>query len=209
LILTGSRASPLAQAQFDEIQKEVGCLLPVWVKTVGDFDRTTSLRGLGKTDFFTKEIDEMVLSSKVRIAIHSAKDLPNPLPKGLRLVALTKGLDPRDSLVFRQEESLNSLALGSLIATSSQRREDVVKALRSDFSFTDLRGTIQERLLLLDTKKVDGLVVAEAALIRLKLTHLSRLILEGETTPMQGRLAVLARENDLEMRDFFAALFRS
>ena len=209
MILTGSRASPLAQAQFDEIQKEVGCLLPVWVKTVGDFDRTTSLRGLGKTDFFTKEIDEMVLSSKVRIAIHSAKDLPNPLPKGLRLVALTKGLDPRDSLVFRQEESLNSLALGSLIATSSQRREDVVKALRSDFSFTDLRGTIQERLLLLDTKKVDGLVVAEAALIRLKLTHLSRLILEGETTPMQGRLAVLARENDLEMRDFFAALFRS
>jgi len=210
LILAGSRASPLARAQVDEVQKQLSVpLQPVWVETKGDRDQLTSLRSLGKTDFFTYELDQMLLEKKIRIAIHSAKDLPDPLPEGLCLVGVTAGVDPRDSLVLRSNETLESLPLGAKIATSSERREEAVKKLRSDFCFIDLRGQIAERLSKLDTKEADGVVVAEAALIRLQLTHLNRVILEGETTPLQGKLAIVARSDDFEMRDLFAALSRS
>src|SRR6266852_5250049 len=98
----GARGSNLSRAQMAEVQKEWGlrCEL-VWVTTTGDLDKKTSLRGLEKTDFFTRELDQMVLRGEIDGAIHSAKDLPDPLPKGLKLAALSKGVDPRDSLVFR------------------------------------------------------------------------------------------------------------
>jgi hydroxymethylbilane synthase len=210
MILAGSRSSPLARAQVLEVQKEISVILdPVWVETVGDRDLTVSLRTLGKTDFFTRELDLMLLSGAIRIAIHSAKDLPDPLPNGLSLVALTQGVDPRDSLLLRYGDTLEGLPKGAKIATSSVRREEMIRKLRSDLSFIDLRGKIGDRLLKLESREADGVVVAEAALIRLQLTHLNRLILDEETTPGQGRLAILARSDDLEMRDLFAAISRA
>lgn len=205
-ILVGARSSPLSRAQFEEVRNALQCgssLEPVWVQTTGDIDKQTSLRALDKTNFFTKELDEMLLQGKIRISIHSAKDLPDPIPKGLSLIALTKGVDPRDSLVFRPHENL---AMIRTIATSSERREEVVRSLRSGLRFVDLRGTIGERLALLEKRVVDGVVVAEAALIRLGLTHLNRLILPGETAPMQGRLAILSQEGDEEMSRIFKPL---
>jgi hydroxymethylbilane synthase len=165
----------------------------VYTDTYGDKDRKTSLRTLGKTDFFTREVDELVLSNVCDIAVHSAKDLPDPLPNQLALIALTKGVDSRDVLVLRDGESLDTLSEGAVIATSSERRAEAVKELREDFRFIDLRGTIGERLQLLAEKKADGIVVAEAALIRLKLTHLNRIYLPGSTTTGQGRLAIVGK----------------
>ncbi len=163
-----------------------------WVQTIGDRDRTTSLRTLDKTDFFTRELDQLLLAGAIDAAIHSAKDLPEPLPQGLTLAALTKGLDPRDSLVLREGETLQP---NSLIATSSLRREETVRALCPTARFIDLRGTIHERLAKLHKKEADGVVLAECALIRLKLTHLNRIPLPGETAPLQGRLAIIVRSN--------------
>lgn len=197
----GARSSPLSRAQVKEIQNEIGISFDmIWVETRGDKDKATSLRGLDKTDFFTRELDEMVLRGDVDIAIHSAKDLPEPLPNGLCLAALTKGVDPRDSLVFRE------IKTGSLIGTSSERREEAVRLLFPDVRFTDLRGTISERLQKIERKEIDGAVIAEAALIRLQLTHLRRVILPGEPPPLQGRLAVVARSDNLAMRRLFATI---
>jgi porphobilinogen deaminase len=78
--------------------------------------------------------------------------------------------------------------------------------LRQDLTFRDLRGTISQRLALLEQKQADGIVVAEAALIRLGLTDLNRIILPGETIEGQGQLAVLARQFDEEMQTIFACL---
>lgn len=211
-LIIGARSSPLSKAQTREIEQLMLSHHPHlrfsyrFVTTHGDCDRTTSLRSLDKTDFFTREVDELILSGECRIAIHSAKDLPDPLPKGITMVALTRGVDPSDSLVFRAGENISSLRSGSPIATSSQRREDVVKQLRSDLSFVDIRGTIEERLHKLDSGEVDGVVIAEAALIRLGLTHRNRLKLPGETVPYQGQLAVMARENDGEMTKLFSCI---
>jgi hydroxymethylbilane synthase len=207
-IKTGARSSPLSKVQFEEVAGELRAhhpeiiLEPIWALSPGDKDKETSLRSLGKCDFFTRDLDEMLLNGKIRIAVHSAKDLPEPLTRGLQVVAITKGLDPRDSLVTRDGETLQS---GFRIATSSQRREEAVNKLCEGLLFSDLRGRVGERLARLERGEVDGVVVAEAALIRLKLTHLNRVFLEG-AVPLQGRLAVVAREGDAEMKRVFQCL---
>lgn len=201
----GARSSPLSRAQVEEIASQVPFELdPIWVETMGDQDLATSLRFLGKTDFFTRELDQLLVVGAIRLAIHSAKDLPDPLPKGLCVAARSKGLDPRDCLVVR--DSLAALPAGAWIATSSERREKAVSALRADFRFKDLRGTIHQRLEKLETGEADGVVVAEAALIRLKLTHLNRVYLPGPVAEGQGRLALVCREDDLELIDLLSCI---
>jgi hydroxymethylbilane synthase len=207
-----ARASKLSQAQVKEVEEEIRkfhpeiFLEPLWVTTTGDKDLSTSLRTLDKSDFFTREIDALLLQEKCRIAVHSAKDLPEPLPEGLKIVALTQGVDPSDSLVMPEGKSLTSLPKGARIGVSSLRREKKIQELRADFVGIDIRGTIDARLEILNSGKIDALIVAEAALIRLGLNHLNRLKLEGETAPLQGKLAILARSDDLEMEELFSLL---
>lgn len=211
-INVAARSSALSKAQVSEVEGELRAFhphvifSPEWIQTHGDQDRSTSLRSLPKSDFFTREVDAKVLAGACRVAVHSAKDLPEILPMGLKLVALTRGVDPRDALVFRKGQALETLPRDARIGTSSARRDELLRSMRPDLICTDVRGTIEERLKLIDQGVIDGLVVAEAALIRLGLTHLPRLILEGETAPLQGRLAILAREDDEEMDALFACL---
>lgn len=189
-MLIGARSSPLSRAQVEEIKQELNIdFETLFVSTTGDKDKITSLRTLGKTDFFTRELDEMLLSGEINAAIHSAKDLPDPLPVGLSIAYLSKGLDPRDSLVFKKEPI-------RVVATSSKRREDAVKELYPDCTFVDIRGTIHERLARLD-QDVDGVVIAECALLRLKLDSYKRVILSGHVVEGQGRLAIVCRTSDL------------
>jgi len=211
-IVVCARDSPLSKAQVEEVLLALRpfypsgvCFVPKYIKTRGDLDKSTSLRTLEKSDFFTKEIDETLLGKRCDVAIHSAKDLPEPLPKGLKIVALTRGVDPRDVLVFNDEFKENR-SRQLVIATSSARREESVRKIGGDVRFVDIRGTIQERLAKLSTKEVDGVVVAEAALIRLKLTHLPRIFLEGESAKGQGQLAVVARTDDEKMAALFHCL---
>ena len=87
MITVGARGSPLSRIQVEEVYAEIRgnhpniLFHPIFVDTLGDQDKKTSLRNLNKTDFFTREIDQMLLAGECRIAIHSAKDLPEPLPK--------------------------------------------------------------------------------------------------------------------------------
>jgi hydroxymethylbilane synthase len=211
-ITVGARGSHLSRVQCDEVLQELRqhhphvLFHPIWVETTGDKDLKTSLRTLDKTDFFTKEIDQLQLAGQCRIGIHSAKDLPDPLPRGLVLAALTKGVDPSDSLVLQNGATLQTLPQKARIGTSSARRDQNIRALRPDLICVDIRGTIQARLDLLDRGVVDGLVIAEAALIRLKLTDRTRLPLPGERAPLQGQLAIIALEKDAEMEQLFACI---
>jgi hydroxymethylbilane synthase len=203
-----ARNSPLSLVQVKEVLAELKDVSFTVLSrpSKGDLDLNTSLRSLDKTDFFTYEMDQMVLSGECRIAIHSAKDLPEPLTEGLQIVAITRGLDPGDSLVMREEECFDLLPSGAKIATCSLRREEAVKGLRDDLTFIDLRGTIHKRLEVLDTFEADGVVVAECALERLGLTHLNRIRIPGPPLSMQGRLAVVSRKNDGEMEELFRPL---
>ncbi len=195
-IIVAARDSKLSRRQVEEALAGID-YEPMWVKTTGDHDLKTSLRTLDKTDFFTREIDQLLQRGKCRIAVHSAKDLPDPLASGLVLAALTKGIDPSDVLVF------NSLPPNAKVGSSSPRRDAMIKHYRSDLQIVDIRGPIDARLEMIDQGKLDGVVIAEAALIRLNLTHRNRIRLEGEPAPLQGKLAIIARQDDLEILDFF------
>ena len=210
-IIVGARSSLLSRAQVEEVlllllkhHPDV-FFLPKWFATTGDLDLKTSLTHLEKTDFFTKEIDEAVLQGTCRIGIHSAKDLPESLPDSLCIIAYTKGVDPSDVLVLRSSERLETLPLGAKIGTSSLRREKNIKALRPDLVCMDIRGTIDARLKALDDGEFDGVVMAQAALIRLKLNR-NTLLLPGESSPLQGRLAIVANKEDEEMKELFSCL---
>lgn len=211
-LTVGLRASPLAQVQGNEVLFELRKVhphikfYPVLIKTTGDNDLKTSLVTLERSDFFTRQIDELLLGGGCRISIHSAKDLPDPLPCGLMRVALTRGVDPRDALVFRVGHTLSDVPIGGRIGTSSKRREEVIKAVREDLVCADIRGVIQYRLAQLDRGSYDGVVIAEAAIVRLHLQARSRLLLTGPTPALQGKLAVLAREGDEEMKNLFACI---
>lgn len=206
----GARASRLAKVQWEEMAQELFALgvqwelKPVWIETLGDRDRTSSLKGEVPPDFFTRELDAALLEGEIDLAVHSAKDLPDPLPSELEVFHMTEGVDARDALLLREGSSLYTLPAGSRIGTSSLRREAAVRSLRPDLFFVDIRGNIEERIALLEEGKVEGLVVAEAALLRLRLTHWNRVHLPGSTAKGQGRLALVGKKGadfDFVFRD--------
>lgn len=208
-IRIGARKSPLSIAQVKEIYHELLKFAPEvefglkTYDTPGDRDLITSLKPLEKTNFFTHDIDEAVLSTEVDIGIHSAKDLPEPLDPNLEIYAITQGVDTRDSLVMYPPYTLKTLPQKSRIGVSSVRREEFLKEIRPDFQFIDIRGNIQQRLDLLKVKKVDAIVIAEAALIRLGLTDINRTILSCDTAPLQGKLAIVGKKGNEQLIKLF------
>lgn len=206
-----ARTSPLSRKQVEEVQREISqyypevILEPYFIESYGDKDLVTSLR-TAASDFFTKEIDEAVLSGRCSLAVHSAKDLPDELSEGLEIIALTQGVDPKDVLVFREGQSLKDLKEGSIIGVSCTRREEAILNLNASWVCKDIRGTIDRRLSLLNEGQYDAVVIAEAALIRLGLTHLNRMDLAIKVHPYQGKLAIVARKNDQAMKELFASL---
>ncbi len=65
-IKIGARNSPLSHKQVEEVCAEIHQKVPhlffetIYVDTLGDKDKKTSLRMVGKSDFFTRELDEML-----------------------------------------------------------------------------------------------------------------------------------------------------
>lgn len=206
-VKVGARGSNLSQKQVWEVLNELKSFYPavsfepVWMQTSGDKDLKTSLKFLENSNFFTKELDDKLASGEIRLSIHSAKDLPDPLKQGLCIVALTQGLDPADSLVTAK----NFTGTGK-IATSSIRREKTILDLYPKAQIVDIRGTIEQRLSYLERQEIEGLVVAECALIRLGLTALPRIRLPEPYATYQGQLAVLARSDDVEMQHLFSCI---
>ena len=126
IIQVGARGSKLSKKQTEEVLSEISVFYPgisfelKLIETIGDKDLKTPLSSMGKTDFFTKEVDECLINKGCRIAIHSAKDLPDPLAEGLQIIALTKGKSPIDSLVI-SSDGMGRAAWGSPLLAQSQR----------------------------------------------------------------------------------------
>lgn len=207
-----SRGSKLALVQVQEvltglkyhhpeIEFSLRCLA-----TKGDKDQKTSLKDLESTDFFTDQLDQHLLEKKARIAIHSAKDLPEQLPKGLKVIALTACRNNQDTLVLRKQLNLKKLKKPLKVGVSSLRREEGLKQLFKHLQFHDIRGTIDQRLSLLNKGTLDAVVIAKVALMRLGYTHLNQMDLDIDTPSLQGSLAVVAREDDIEMARIFSSI---
>jgi len=209
LIKVAARISPLSQAQVKEVHQllsSVGSFefLPIFLESKGDVDLKTPLTELAKTDFFTQNIDELVISGDADIAIHSAKDLPEKILEDLEIIAITEGIDPRDSLVSFNY-TLEMLPNNAVIGTCSDRRTSEIKRLRPDVIIKPIRGTINHRIDQLKEGHFDAIILAEAGLLRLNL-DVPRQILNIEHAPLQGKLAIVARKDHLSMKSLFKAL---
>ena len=192
-IRIATRQSPLALLQVEELVREAGITDYELVKltSYGDRHKEQSLMDGGLApDFFTRELDEALLSGKADIAVHSAKDLPYPLTDGIEVIALTEGKDKTDSLVARDGLTLASLPQGSRVGTSSAQRKEELLRVRPDIEVVPIRGTIEERIAQVDSGTVDALIVATCALERLGLLHRATERLPFKTHPLQGNLAV-------------------
>lgn len=176
----------------------------VSVSSFGDKNKEISLLENPPADIFTRELDEAILNGTADVAVHSAKDLPFPLPAGLEVVALLKEFDQSDSLVSKNNLTLIELPTGSKIGTSSPTRKKELLALRPDMEVVSIRGTIEERIAQVDNGQIDALIVATCALQRLDLSHRIAEVLPFETHPLQGNLAIVAKENRDDLKKLFA-----
>ena len=126
-IRVGSRASRLAKVQVEEVLDlltRAGLKVDyeaVTFDTAGDKDRTTPLTTNPADDFFTDTLDKALLDGKIDIAVHSAKDLPKLLCKGLDIIALTESIDDTDAFIGRMK--FNALPKGAKVGTSSPVRQ--------------------------------------------------------------------------------------
>lgn len=206
----GTRASRLALAQVEEIInvfRKQNLKLSFEINkfnTLGDMDKITPISEIEGTDFFTKEIEHALLENKIDMAVHSAKDLPETLPKGLVIGLITKSIDPYDCLISKGNLKLNELKLQAKIGTSSQRRKDQIKSYRKDFTLIDIRGNVEKRLRLLENSPLDAIVIAGAGLMRLGLENMitQRIPLEVlKPHPLQGSLAIEIKEDNRELKN--------
>jgi uroporphyrinogen III methyltransferase/synthase len=202
-----SRNSPLALLQVEELFRLLPSL-PYKVEAVssyGDRHKDVSLMSGIAEDFFTRELDAAIADGRADIGVHSAKDLPYPLPAGQELYCLTAAADKSDALVSRHGLTLRELPAGSRIGTSSRLRREELLQLRSDIEVVSIRGTIEERLAQVDDGSIDALIVASCALQRLGLADRIAERLPFATHPLQGHLAVTGRCGRPEVKALFAA----
>ncbi|WP_201456780.1 hydroxymethylbilane synthase [Chlamydia sp. 17-3921] len=193
-----SRSSALAKAQVyecvDLLKKHYPALRfeLITTTTKGDRDKKTSLRLVENSNFFTKDVDDLVSQGKCHIAIHSAKDLP--AISNLPIVAITQSLHPADLLIYaNRHEGYPPPSLNLRLGSSSIRRAETLKKLFPLGQVLDIRGTIEERLQQLEDGKYDAIVLAKAAALRLHLTFSCSQELPPPYHPLQGCLAITAR----------------
>ncbi|GJL97221.1 MAG: porphobilinogen deaminase [Hyphobacterium sp.] len=180
-----TRNSPLALAQARLTQarlmaatgQSIDAFPILGLTSTGDKLTDRTLIEAGGKGLFTKEIDEALLSGDASIAVHSMKDVPTELPKGLELGAILEREDPRDVLLTADGScQLNDLAEGARLGTASLRRQAQALALRPDLDVTTLRGNVGTRLAKLKAGDIDATFLAIAGLKRLGRS-------EGDLTP--------------------------
>ena len=192
-----ARGSRLSRLQVEEVFKNFPELAYEikYLESYGDKNQQISLlNGEAPADIFTRELDDAIRQGDADIAIHSAKDLPYPLPEDMEVIALFPAFDTTDSLVSRDHKELAELPAGSIIGTSSPLRKKGLNELRPDLTIKGIRGCIEERVQQVKDGKYDAAIVATCALKRLGMEDEIAEVLPFPTHPLQGFLAITAKK---------------
>ena len=198
-----ARGSRLSRLQVEEVFKNFPELAYEikYLESYGDKNQQISLlNGEAPADIFTRELDDAIRQGDADIAIHSAKDLPYPLPEDIEVIALFPAFDTTDSLVSRDHKKLAELPAGSIIGTSSPLRKKGLKELRPGLTIKGIRGCIEERVQQVKDGKYDAAIVATCALKRLGMEAEIAEVLPFPTHPLQGFLAVTGKKVKSEER---------
>ena len=183
-ITIASRESPLAMWQAEHIKTQLNLLYPDLTiqikgfKTQGDIILDKSLATIGGKGLFIKELEQALLNKDADLAVHSMKDLPMNIMEDFQLAAITKREDPRDAFISELYNSFDDLPAGSVVGTSSLRRQSQIKAKYPHLEISPLRGNLQTRLNKLKKGDYAAIVLAAAGLIRLGLKDKITMFLE-------------------------------
>jgi len=217
ILRIGTRGSPLALAQADEVRERLARIhggsrervrLEI-IRTSGDLIRDRPLMEIGGKGLFTKEIEQALLAGSIDAAVHSAKDMPTVLPAGLGIAAVPPREDARDVFISPKAQSLRDLPEGAIVGTASLRRQALVKRLRPDLKVVSIRGNVETRLAKLQAGAVDAIVLALAGLKRLGIADRATAVLELEEflpAAGQGIIAIEARAEDTRVLPLLAVL---
>jgi hydroxymethylbilane synthase len=202
-IRIGTRDSALALWQARHVQNLLrnidleSVLVPI--KSSGDLNLSQPLYAMGITGVFTKELDIALLNNQIDLAVHSMKDVPTQLPKGLVESFVPERGTATDVIVMKSDTLKND---NHVIATSSLRRQAQWLNRYPNDEIVPMRGNVQTRLNKLKNQEWDGAIFAKAGLERLKINPKNTLTLDWMIpAPAQGAVMVVARSNDPKMTD--------
>lgn len=213
-VVIGTRGSPLARLQAEEVATALRTRHPERevrlhvVHSRGDRDKEASLADMG-LGVFTGELESALRAGDVDVAVHSLKDLPTDPPEGLTIAAVPPRQDPCDVLVSRDGATIDALAAGSRVGTSSPRRVALVRSLRADLEMLPIRGNVGTRLRKVLHGDYEAVVLAAAGLRRLGLEGHAAEVFDPSVfvpAPGQGALAVEVRAEDAEMAELAVPL---
>ena len=219
LLRIGTRGSPLALIQAEEIRRRLAAAYPelaapsaleiVTIRTTGDLVRDRTLAAIGGKGLFTKEIESALLAGEIDLAVHSLKDMATQLPDGLVIACHLPRADPRDAFVSARAKRLLDLPQGAVVGSSALRRQAQLLRARPDLRVVALRGNVETRLGKVSEGKVDATLLAVAGLARLGLESRITEILSADLmlpAPAQGTIAVEARAGDDRVQRYLAPL---
>ncbi len=215
-IRIASRASKLALTQTNIVLSSLKKLSEdleisiVEVSTKGDRDKSDFLYKSESIGFFTSEVENALLEDRADIAVHSLKDLPTAITKGLIIAATPKRESVADALIATgQVSSISDLPAGATVGTSSLRRIAQLNHIRNDLKYVPLRGNVETRVSKVANGLIDAAIVACAGLNRLGLSEKISAVLPPEqffTAPGQGALAIQVRADDTELIELVSQL---
>jgi len=211
-LIIASRESALAMWQAKYIQATLQKLYPncdvqiLGMTTTGDQILDTPLARIGGKGLFVKELETALADGSADLAVHSMKDVPMNLPEGFMLVATGEREDPRDAFISNDFNSLADLPHGSVVGTSSLRRQSQLQARFPHLKIESLRGNLQTRLRKLDEGQYAAIILAAAGLIRLGLANrIKTTISPQDSIPAVGQGA-LGIEINSKRQDLLHAL---
>ena len=175
----------------------------------GDKLLDSPLSKIGGKGLFVKELETALLENEADIAVHSMKDVPMDFPEGLGLFCICEREDPRDAFVSNTFASLDDLPQGSVVGTSSLRRQAQLLTRRPDLQIRFLRGNVNTRLAKLDAGEYDAIILAAAGLIRLGFEdRITSAISIEHSLPAggQGAVGIECRSADSEIHALLAPL---
>ncbi len=170
-------------------------------------DRTLSK--VGGKGLFVKELEVAMAEGRADLAVHSLKDVPMELPQGFELAAILEREDPRDAFVSNDHASLADLPDGSIVGTSSLRRQALISARFPKLVIKPLRGNLDTRLGRLDRGEYAAIILAAAGLKRLGLPERIRGLIAPEESlpaPGQGAMAIEIVSDRADLRAALAPL---
>ena len=205
-IRIATRFSPLAMLQTKEVIKKIHhhhptCACEV-IKIESDGDLTdTPLHMIGGKGLFVSKLEQALDNDIADIAIHSLKDVPASLDKKFTIAATLPREEVEDVLLLRDKLNISDLSKKLKIATSGPRRKAQLLGINSGFNIVPIRGNIQTRIDKMTSENLDGLIVAKAALNRLKIAHPNIYIFSQEEmlpAAAQGAIGIEVIEENLK-----------